>query len=228
MESRKLERTIFLKQRGSSLGWGLFIFKIRRECLSLNIRELFQNVITIDNFQVVIPLIVVMITLLFNAFKERRDRNYQFRPIPTIFSIVRLEPERGIGKTNILYNDNIMNIDVIDEGHFLKITNISEPPMLSVSVSVTYKNGYQPELYNIYLIEKEESYIIPISKKDLKGESERKLEEVFLKYRSLSGQKLLARFNHDGKIEVVAKRFGFLNEKFISIKSRAKSEFKKL
>jgi hypothetical protein len=194
----------------------------------LNLADI-PTIITWGNFQIVIPLIVVLVTLIYNAGKEKRDRNYQFRPVPLFLTLNDLRPEKKEG-CHILYNEEILPIDNQNGGHFFKITNISDPPMLSVTINIRYKDNFPEQKYQILLIEKEQTFIIPISNVDLrndKSEWKNELKDINITYRSLSGQKYSATSSWDGKVNVIAKNKLFLNEKIISTNRDRKSRFVK-
>jgi hypothetical protein len=179
------------------------------------------------NLAVVIPLIVLMVTLIFNLFKERRDRNYQYRPIATFYTITNtaLNTENNY----IMYNDGILPVDYQNEGVFLNIKNISDPPMLNVLVDVYYGNGRPIQKYQVYLIEKQNSFIIPISSVNEQNGTHVIMDnfsKIQITYRSLSGQKYIAKIMSDGKISVIAKRLLIGREKIFSIKSGRNSEFR--
>ncbi|QHT47987.1 hypothetical protein M662_16355 [Bacillus sp. SB49] len=181
-----------------------------------------------NNLSVVIPLIVLLVTLIFNLFKERRDRNYQYRPTATLYTVNTTELNND--DTYLMYNDDIVRIDFQSKGVFLKLTNISDPPMLNVLVDVHYSNDRLTQKYQIYLIEKQKSFIIPISNTNVQNGTHDimdKFNKIHITYRSLSGQKYFARIMSSGKITVVAKRFLFSREKILSTKSNRISEFRK-
>lgn len=189
--------------------------------------ENITEIVTWGNFQIVIPLIVVIVTLIYNSGKEKRDRNYQFRPVPLFLALNDLRPEKK-NNSHILFNDAILNIDNQNGGHFFKIANISKHPMLSVKVNIKYKDNFPEQKYQILLIEEGQSYLMPISDVKLNDENnewKNELKVITITYRSLSGQKFIAINSWDGKVSVKAKKMLFFHEKIISTEADRKSKY---
>lgn len=181
-----------------------------------------------ENFSVVIPIIVLIVTLLFNMRKEKRDRDYEHRPIASFHSLNDLRTEKVIGN-HLMLNEEVSDLYHSNSGHYFKINNVCKSPMLNVSVIVKYKDSFPKQHYQILIIEENQSFIVPVSKLNSKDTSkwENELDEIKITYRSLSGQKYTVKYSHDGKLTVQAHRHIIFYETIISSEGNKKTKFEK-
>ena len=161
--------------------------------------------------------------------KERRDRDYEHRPIASFLNLNDLRPEKRAGN-HIMFNEEVFDFNSNQNGgHFFKISNVSKSPMLSVSVKISYKNDFQEQHYEILIIEEGQSFVIPISNFNPEDSSkwENELKVIKIEYRSLSGQKYSVKSSQDGEITVKAHKGLVFYEKIISSEGNTKTRFEK-
>ncbi|WP_084245198.1 hypothetical protein [Planomicrobium okeanokoites] len=186
---------------------------------------------TIDwtGLTIAIPLIVLVVTLIFSLRKEKRDRDYQYRPVPSILGVTsRIRESSDSSKFFILYNDEVMDVDKEERGNFLELTNIASSPMLNVLIDVEYEASVKSQKYQILSIQQGESFIIPVSRLHLVDEKETPLwkrKKITITFRSLSGQKHRAVSLPDGQITIKAKNNGFYTQTIVSTENDRNSHF---
>lgn len=185
-----------------------------------------------ETVSILIPLIVLLVTTFFSLRKEKRDRDFEYRPIPSAITVLSQN-----GKLNesaeyfILFNDSVMDIREEVEGHFLAVTNVAPFPMLNVVIEVEYEGDFETQKYQVLLIQKGQYFLVPVSGLNYENReivTRLKNKEIKMTFRSLSGQKYEVSILPSGKTVVTAKNKLYPNEVIISTEDEANSKFKKL